>query len=265
MLGRARGVECGTTLTARAVVLQARGIFDGVLGRRVCICVLAAVLGAACGLLPAPAYEQAHSATQIVTDATAATGSAKSFHIRVDDKAKSGPAQAELDVEGSNVSGKITGQGISIRIMHVGTQTFIYGADLAAFLALNDAQAAASVRAKASDKWVLMPSDFWNSSFSDLIDMQKMSTCLRTVAGLQKKGTSTVDGEGVVELDDQLQSRLYVQTAAPHHFVRLVFSSVETCLTDSTSTGQTIDLSRYGTKFGISVPSGYVDIATLVR
>src|SRR5579864_7321826 len=135
-------------------------------GRPVWLCVVTVVLTAACGSAAAATYQDSHSAQQIVSDASKSTGSASSFHITIDETTQDGAQHADLDVEGSNVSGKLTASGMVVRLMHVNGQTFIYGADLAQLLvSTKEPQAAAVVKARAADKWVLMPADFWTSSF----------------------------------------------------------------------------------------------------
>jgi hypothetical protein len=221
-------------------------------------------LTAGCGLGASPDYSQTHSAQQIVLDASKSTGSATSFHITIDATTKDGKGNADVDVEGSNVSGKIVGQGIGVRIIHVDGQTFVYGSDLAAILEVSNAQAAATVKAKASDKWVLMPADFWSSTgIDEITQMQKIADCIKTEQGLTKKGTSIISGQQVVEVDDQLASSIYVATAAPHYLVRLALTGVDTCVTDASVAQETIDLSKVGQKLNIAVPTGYVDLKTL--
>src|SRR5205823_7087903 len=137
--------------------------------------------------------------------ATKSTGAATSFHITIDATTKDGQANADVDVDGSNVSGKIVGEGVSVRTIHVDGQTFVYGSDLAAILEASDPQAAAIVKGKASDKWVLMPAAFWSSTGIDAIThLGKITDCFKTEQGLAKKGTSSISGHQVVEIDDQL-------------------------------------------------------------
>jgi len=231
--------------------------------RPVCLSVVALVVIAACGSAAA-SYQDGHSAQQIMSDASKSTGSASSFHMTIDETTQDGPQHADLDVNGSNVSGKLIASGMTVRLTHVSGQTFIFGADLAAMLtAIKQPQAAAVVKARASDKWVLMPADFWSSSFSDLVDIQKLTTCLKNAAGLKKKGTSTISGQQVIEVDDQLASQIFVQTAAPHYLARVVFEGVDTCVTDTTASSETIDLTNVGKSVTITAPTGYVDLATL--
>ena len=68
---------------------------------------------------------------------------------------------------------------------------------------------------------------------------------------------------GVVELDDPARSKIYVQTAAPHHYVRVVFPTAHGCATDSTARSQMIDLSQFGESFQIAAPPGYADLTAL--
>ena len=231
--------------------------------RGIVLLALAALPAAGCGSGGSATYEQTHSAVEVLRDANSATGSTRSFHMHIDEAAPTGPATADMDVESSNVDGKITSNEITARIEHVGDQTFIYGADLVAILQTANPQEAAAVKAIASEKWVLVPSEIWSSSFSDLVDVQKMSACLTSASGVVKKGTSVIAGQRVVEVDDQEGSKIYVQTAAPHHLVRLVLTDSETCATDPTAKGQTIELSKFDSAFGIAVPAGYVDLTTL--
>ncbi len=222
------------------------------------------VLIAACGLGASAGYSETHTALQIVSDASKSTGSAPSFHITIDATTKDGQANADVDVEGSNVSGKIVGKGIGVRIIHVDGQTFVYGSDLAAILESSNPQAAAIVKAKASDKWVLMSEDFWNTAgIDEITNLGKITDCLKTEQGLTKKGTSTISGQQVVEVDDQLASSFFVSTGAPHYFLRLALTGVDTCITNSSVTKETIDLSKVGQKLHIAVPTGYVDLKTL--
>lgn len=232
--------------------------------RPVWVLVVAVMVTAACGTTASPAYQDSHSAQQIVDDAGKSTGSASAFHMTIDETTQDGAQHADLDVDGSNVKGKLIASGMSVQIIHFSGRTFIYGADLAALLAaIQQPQAAAVVKARASDKWVLMPADFWSSSFSDLTDLQKMTSCLRSESGLKKKGTSTIADRQVVEVDDQTSSQMFIQTAAPHYFARIVFQGVDACVTDTTASSQTIDLAQVGQKPSIAAPSGYVDLATL--
>ena len=218
----------------------------------------------ACGSSATAAYEQTHSATQIVSDAGKSTGSATSFHLAVAVTTQAGQANADFDVEGKNVSGKVTYQSTLVRVMHVDGRTFVYGADMAQLLEKTNAQAAALVRAKAADKWVLMPEEFWSSTgIDELTDLRKMADCLQAASGLKKKGTSTVSGKRAVEVDDQLTSQIYVDTASPHYFLRVVLAGSDTCVTGSAVSNETLDLSKVGQKMNISVPNGYVDLQTL--
>ena len=231
---------------------------------RVCVPVLALILGLACGSASTASYEQSHSAKQVVADASNSTGSATSFHLAVDVTTQQGLAHAEFDVEGSNVNGTVSYQGTHLRIMHVDGRSFVYGSDLADFLATSNAQASATVKEKAADKWVLMPEEFWTSTgITELTDIRKMSDCLQSASGLTKKGTSNVSGKRVVEVDDELTSQMYVDTASPHYFVRVALAGKDTCVTGPGVTQETIDLTKLGAKLNIAVPAGYVDLQSL--
>jgi hypothetical protein len=221
---------------------------------------------AACGVGPAASYDQSHTAQQIVSDASASTGKVTSFHVTMDVTTKDGPANADLDVEGPNIGGKVAAQGAAVRIIHVNDKTFVYGSDLAASLAATNPQAAATVTAKAADKWVLMPPEFWSSSsLGDIINLPQLATCLKTEAGLTKKGTSTMSGQQVVEVDNQLAGRMFVQTAAPHYYVRVALQGVDTCISDTSVTQETMNFTKLGQKLNVTAPSDYVDLSTLAN
>lgn len=231
---------------------------------RACAPILALIAAVACGPGASASYEQSHSAQQIVNDASSSTGSATSFHITVNATTQDGPATADFDVAGSNVQGMVNGQGMTIHLIHVNGQTFVNGTDLADILTKTNPQAAAIVKAKASDKWVLMPSAFWSSTtIADAVDMQKLTSCLKAAAGLKKKGSSTISGQNVVEVDDRLTDRMYVQTGASHYFMRIALAGGDTCLTDSATSSETIDLTKVGQKVDITAPAGSVDLQTI--
>ena len=231
---------------------------------RICAPIVALMLAAACGSPAAASYEQTHSAQQIVTDASKSTGSANSFHINVDADTSQGRATADLDVEGSNLKGTVTGQGLQVRITHVDGKTYVFGADLMAVLLKTDPQAAAVVQAKAINKWVLMPAEFWDSTgLSAITDVHKLTDCLQASSGLNKKGTSNVLAMRVVEVDNQAASKLFVATSGPHYFARMALQSGDKCIPDSNASSETIDLTKVGTKLGITAPADSVDLQTL--
>ena len=224
---------------------------------------LAVALITACGSGGSASYEQTHSASQILADADLATRSTASYHVSISANAESGYAIAEMDIEDTNAAGTLTSNGIVLRMIHVKDQTFMFGAGLGDVIQPSNPQLAAAVRAKAAGKWVLVPSDIWTAAFRKLLDLRTMSSCLKGAEGMAKKGTATASGQSVVRLDDKAGSQVYVQTSAPHHFVHLVLSASESCSTDSTAKGETIDLLKFGTRFQITAPSGYIDLATL--
>lgn len=229
----------------------------------VCFGAVVTLLIGACGA-SSQSYEQSHSAKQIVGDASQSTGSVPSFHVSLDVTTQQGLANADFDVEGSNLSGKVAYQSTTVRIMHVNGKTFVYGADLAALMAASNAQGADVVKAKASDKWVLMPEEFFASTgLKDATDLQKVSNCLKAAAGLSKKGTSNISGRQVVEIDDQLLSRMFVQTAAPHYFLRISLAGGDNCVTGPGVSQETMNLSQLGQAPHITEPAGYVDLQTL--
>lgn len=232
---------------------------------RVCAPILVLMLAVACGSTAAASYEQTHSAQQIVTDASKSTGSAGSFHINLDADTSQGRGTADLDVEGSNLKGTVTGQGLQVRITHVDGQTYVFGADLTALLLKTNPQAAAVVQAKAFNKWILVPAEFWDSTgLSAITDMHKLTDCLQaSSSGLSKKGTTNVLAVRVIEVDNQSSGKLYVATSAPHYFTRIALQGGDKCMADSNASSETIDLTKVGAKLGITAPADSVDLTTL--
>jgi hypothetical protein len=224
----------------------------------------AVALVSACGVGSAPkTYDQSHSASEIVSDADASVAGAQSFHVTIDENAESGPLAAEVDTEASDSQGTVKTATVSVRLIHASGKTFIYGADVEKLVEPTNPKLAATIARDAADKWILVPSDIWDSSFGKLLDIKNMTRCLKAANSVGKRGTSMVSGERVVEVDDQAGSKVYIQTAAPHHLVRAVIADGDTCTTDSTAKGQTIELSRYGSKFEIRGPADYVELAKL--
>src|SRR5207247_6396158 len=152
------------------------------------------VLVVACGSGATASYEQSTTAAQILSDSDLATISSRSYHVSITETAATGPASAEMDVENGNASGKIISNVIRVRITHVDEQTFIYGSDLAQILYATNPRVADTVNTKAPDRWVLVPPDIWSSGFSKVLDLRKMSSCLKGLSGVVKKGTSNISG-----------------------------------------------------------------------
>jgi len=225
--------------------------------------VVAVALITACGSGGSASYEQTHSASQILADADLATISSRSYHVSIDETAESGPASAEVDVENGNVNGKIIESGIRTRIAHVNDQTFVYGSDLAQVLYLVNPRLGDVVNSRAHDTWVLVPPEMWKTGFSTALDFRKMSSCLKRLSGVSKKGASTISGQEAVELDDPARSQFYIQIAAPHNYLRVVFRTSHGCATDATARSQMITWSQYGATFHITAPTGYADLKDL--
>lgn len=221
-------------------------------------------LVAACGPVGGSAsYEQSRTATQILGDADLAMISSRSYHVSIDETAEVGRASADVDVEGANVSGTIIESGIRARIVHVSDQTFIYGSDLAQALYITDPRTADKVNTQAHDKWVLVPPETWKTGFGPAIDLRGMSSCVKRLSGVVKKQTTSISGQAAVKLQDPARAEIYVETAAPHHYVRLWFPTAHGCATDATARSQLISLTRYGARFNITAPTGYVGLKAL--
>ncbi len=197
--------------------------------------------------------EDGRSADQIVQDAKAALASATSYHLAgFIDSSGSSSDKVTLDVKVQNkdtMAGHLDEGGMSFDFVSIGGKVYFRGQQL--WQKLNPA-----VADTIGDKWVTATGNSQLegelSSVNGLADASSLADSLGSTGGpYTKAGTSSVNGQQVVvvkskdgELDVALSGKPY-----PVHL-------------DAGAHGR-MDISGYGSSFGISAPGGAIDLSTL--
>jgi len=223
-------------------------------------------LAAACGgSAAAQSYDQSHTATQIANDSASSVKSVKSEHVKFDGTTTSGQIGFEADVSGQDFNGTITMSGQSLKVIAVGGKVYVYGPDILTVAPISDPTLAARVKALVGTNWVVLPnSSTVTGDLSSVLDMSSISTCITSLTGLKKKGTSTIEGDAVVEVDDSSGGQLFVLIASPHYPRRFVLTTNTCPGSGSTSSGSgTFDLTKVNATFTISAPTNVVDLTSL--
>ena len=226
------------------------------------------VLTVACANPAAPAkpYDQTHSASQIASDAGKSLKSVKAAHVKfTGSSTSSGQVGVDADVQGQDINGTLSVGGQSLKVVSVGGKVYVYGPDLLNVVPISDPATAANVKALVGTNWVVIPnSSSVTGNLSSAFDFSSIGDCITGMTGLKKNGTSKIDGDQVVELDDSSGSQIFVLTAAPHYPRRLILSSATTCSSASSGSGSgTLDLTRVGQHFAITAPTNTVDLSSL--
>ena len=228
----------------------------------------------ACGGTAAASYDQSRSAEQITSDASAALKSAHSGHVVIQSTTQGSAVAADIDVENQNFSGKVTVGTGSFKMMLVSGKAYIYGPDLVNFAHISDPNIAAALTAKIGSKWVLLPGDSTanQQSLSVFTDFTAFADCLTAGKGLTKKGTTTISGDSVVEVDDSAGSKTFVLTASPHYPRRFAWTAGEQCAASAASGSSgsgtatepgSLEFTKMGAHFGITAPTDTVDLASI--
>jgi len=197
--------------------------------------------------------EDGRSADQIVQDAKAALASATSYHLAgFVDASGSSSDKVTLDVKVQNkdtMAGHLDEGGASFDFVSIGGKVYFRGPQLWQ-------KTSPTVADMIGDKWVTATGNSQLegelSSVNGLADASSLADSLGSTGGpYTKGGTSTVNGQQVVvvkskdgELDVALNGKPY-----PLHL-------------DAGSHGR-MDISGYGSSFGITAPSGALDFSSL--
>jgi hypothetical protein len=197
---------------------------------------VSSLLVAACG----SSGEDGKSADQIVADAKAALKSATSFHLvgNVTDSSGGGTVKFDMKVDDKNTaSGHMEQGGVG------------FGKDL---FAKFSAAAADAI----GDQWVTVTGnaslESAASSVTGLSDASALADSLGSSGGpYSKSGTKTVNGQSVVAVNSKDGEMDVADSGTPYpvHF-------------DGGSKG-TMDITEYGSHFGIKAPSGALDVSAL--
>ncbi|HKV88466.1 MAG TPA: hypothetical protein VJT78_10760 [Candidatus Dormibacteraeota bacterium] len=232
--------------------------------RRWFVTLSVAGIAVACGgLTPAAPYDQTASASQIAKDSAGSLKSVKSEHIKFDGTTSNGQVGLEADVEGQNFNGTISLSGQTLKVIGADGKVYIYGPDILTLIPGTDPAAAARLKVAVGTNWVVLPnSSTVTSDLGPVLDLTTVSTCISGLAGLKKKGTSNIDGDAVVEVDDSTGGQVFVLISSPHYPRRIVLSS-NTCATASNSGAGTVEMTKENAHFGIKAPTNVVDLASL--
>ena len=223
---------------------------------------LALVVLAACGGSATASYDQT-SPNQIAKDASSSIKSVKSEHVKFDGTSSTGAVTFDADVEGQNFNGTFGMSGQIVKITAVDGKVYIYGPDMLKLLPTTDPTVAARVQQLVGTNWVVLPnSSTVTGDLSTILDMSQFAKCIDGLSGWKKKGTSTIEGDSVVEIDDSTLGQLFVTMSSPHYPRRMVLTST-TCSTDTSGGSGTFDLTHIGATFNIKAPTNVVDLGSL--
>jgi hypothetical protein len=222
---------------------------------------VAIVFTFACGAAPAASYDQSRSGSQIIDDASTALTSLHSAHVTIQSRYQGSASEFDADIENQNFSGTITlGTAGKLRMIVDAGNFYLYGPDLLAFSHVADQ----TVTAKVGEKWIIMPPGLIvdQRGLKAFSNFSSMADCIKSGSAYTKKGTSTIAGQSVVEVQDTAGSQIFVQLSAPHNPIHLVIVSSE-CSAGGQPQAGTIDLTRIGDHFGITPPANSTDLASV--
>jgi hypothetical protein len=224
--------------------------------------VLALVLLVACGGSGTAAYDTT-SPNQIAKDASSSIKPVKNEHVKFDGTSSNGAVTFDADVEGQNFNGTFGMGGQVVKITAVDGKVYIYGPDILKLSPISDPTVAAHVQQLVGTNWVVLPnSSTVTGDLNTVLDMSQFAQCIDGLSGWKKKGTSTIEGDSTVEIDDSTGGQLFVNISSPHYPRRMILTST-TCTTDTSGGSGTFDLTQIGATFNIKAPTNVVDLGTL--
>lgn len=205
------------------------------------------LLLAACG-----GGEASKSGAQIVNDAKAALRSASSFHIAGTVTGNDSTIKLDVKVQGKGTaSGHMEQGGVGFDFVSKDGKLYFRGKELFAQVASQD------VADSIGNRWVVAPSDDSHlsdaiSSVNDFSDASGFADSLGRSGGpYTTAGTTTVDGQQAVVVKSK-DGTMDVAASGPAYPLHL----------DGGSKGS-LDINDYGQRFGISAPSGALDVSVL--
>lgn len=228
---------------------------------RIAAIVLGALLVYACGAAAPQSYAQSRTAAQIVDDASTALRSVTSAHVTIASTYQGAPGQFEGNIQSGNVDGSMTIGPNTMKMIVVGGTLYLYGPDLLAFTHVTDP----TVSSRVGQQWIAMPIGLIvdPQSLQAFGDVGGRAACVKSGTGYTKKGTTTIRGASVVEVDDSAGTKVFVKTAAPHYPLRIAYAgSDQQCSGSSQGQPGTIDLSQIGAHYEITVPPNATDLAS---
>ncbi len=195
----------------------------------------------------------AKGAGAIVSASGAAMNGVKSVHISGSLRSAGMPITLDLDlVAGRGATGSMSENGLSFRLVAIGNVVYINGSD--AFWAHFGGTAAPQLF---KGKWLKASatgSDF--SSLGSLTNLHLLVTKLLVSHGkLAKGGTSTVDGQKVVAVNDVTGGgTLYVATTGKPYPIELLKTGTQ---------GGHITFDRFNESVSLSAPANAIDLSQL--
>lgn len=219
----------------------------------------AIVLLAACGSGEGPSSsgsggngEAAKAPAQIVKDAQAATGGAKSVHIT--GKVNSGGQDVQLDVvaDHGRGGGTITLNGLSFQTILDGKTVYLK-ADRAAWTK----EANASVASLLADKWLKTTTDNQDfAEFATLLDVSQLVSNFTPTGTLNKGKVTSIDGVPAVPVAESGSDggTMYVENTGTPYIVAIA---------GPTSGSGQINFTQYNAAKIPAAPQGAIDLSQL--
>jgi hypothetical protein len=215
------------------------------------ICALALTCGlSACGGGASDNGIASKSPDQIAGSVTNAASSVKSVHVFGSIVNSGTPITLDLNlVSGKGGGGQMSESGLSFQIISLGQKVYLKGSS--AFWRHFGGAAAAQLF---NGKWLRAPASGQFASVAQLTDLQLLFSKLLSSHGkLAKAGTSTVDGQKVLAVNDTTQGgTLYVATSGKPYPVEIVKSG---------SQGGHIVFDRFNKPVSLSAPKSSIDIS----
>lgn len=207
--------------------------------------ILAALTVSAGGLASEPP-------SQIIASAQMAVVSVHSVHVA--GAISSGGTKITLDLDlanGKGGKGTMSENGLSFKIVALSNKVYISAGT--AFWSHFGGKAVAQLLA---GRWLVTPANGEFGSFASLTNVRTLFAALLTDHGkLVNGGTSTVDGEHVVAIDDSTEGgTLYVAATGQPYPIAIVKSG---------ASGGRIDFSRFNARVSISAPAHPLDLSSL--
>jgi hypothetical protein len=207
---------------------------------------------AACGGGSSDNGVASKSPDQIVSSVKSAVAGVNSVHVSGSVTSSGVPITLNLNlVSGKGGQGTMSQNGLSFQIVALGQDVYINASP--AFWEHYAGKTAAQLL---NGKWLKAPASGQFSSLASLTNLQVFFNKLLANHGtLAKGGTSTVDGQKVVAVNDTTNGgTLYVATSGKPYPIEIVKTG---------SQGGQISFDRFNQSFTITAPANAIDISNL--
>jgi hypothetical protein len=207
---------------------------------------------AACGGGASDNGVASKSADGIVSAATGAISGVKSVHVSGSIVSGSSPITLDLNlVSGTGGQGTMSENGLSFRIVALNQTVYINGSP--AFWRHFGGAAAAQLF---NGKWLKAPESGQFASFASLTNLQQLlSSLLASHGPLAKGGTTTVNGQKVVAVNDTAKGgTLYVATTGKPYPIEIKKAGAQ---------GGHLSFDRFDQSVPLSPPANAIDVSQL--